>query len=144
MRPRDINRPSRASRRTRDVRPGDRVGANERYLVCEMINRGGTATVYRGLDRERGDEEVALKVIDSGEGARVRVPLSAVKREVKYATKLMMRDEMAGRDNAGVVRLLCVRARCLAALSRDFVSIGLTARGLNDDRSASQERCESR
>ena len=92
------------------VEPGDEIG-NGRYVVKEEINRGGTAVVYRGYDRAL-ETEVALKVMmvegvgaegGAGDGRRVRIPLEAVKREIKYATKI-------GKKSAGtrVVRLLNV------------------------------------
>jgi len=65
---------------------GARIG-NERYEVLDEINRGGTAIVYAGYDHTLR-QEVALKVIDTGNDAKVRVPLGAVKREIRYATKL--------------------------------------------------------
>ena len=39
---------------------GATVGKNARYEVTKLINRGGTALVYEGVDREPG-EQVALK-----------------------------------------------------------------------------------
>jgi serine/threonine protein kinase len=97
-------------RRMTAVEPGDEIG-NGRYVVKEEINRGGTAVVYRGYDRAL-ETEVALKVMmvegvgaegGARDGRRVRIPLEAVKREIKYATKI-------GKKSAGtrVVRLLNV------------------------------------
>ena len=94
-----------------DLRAGTRLGANGRYVVGEMINRGGTAVVYRGEDSESG-EAVALKCVDVSENASMRVPLRAVKREIKYSTRLM--DSTRGADTRSrtrVVRLLNVVRR---------------------------------
>ena len=35
-----------------ELRAGTRLGASGRYVVGELINRGGTAVVYRGTDEE--------------------------------------------------------------------------------------------
>ena len=83
-----------------ELASGATLGKNSRYEVRKLINRGGTALVYEGVDRETG-ERVALKCIDVGDGAKVKVPLAAVKREIKYATKLMA-------STSRVVRLLNV------------------------------------
>lgn len=94
-----------------ELRAGTRLGPNGRYVVGEMINRGGTAVVYRGEDAENG-EAVALKCVDVSENASMRVPLRAVKREIKYSTRLM--DSTRGSDarsRARVVRLLNVVRR---------------------------------
>jgi serine/threonine protein kinase len=79
---------------------GATVGKNARYEVRRLINRGGTALVYEGIDRDAG-VGVALKCIDVGATATVKVPLRAVKREIKYATRLMA-------STTRVVRLLDV------------------------------------
>ena len=98
-------------RKTAVVGPGDAIG-NGRYVVKEEINRGGTAIVYRGYDRVL-ETEVALKVMMvEGDGAdgvardrrTVRIPLEAVKREIKYATKIGKKRDAGTR----VVRLLNV------------------------------------
>lgn len=95
------------------MEPGDSLG-NGRYVVKEEINRGGTAIVYRGYDRVL-EMEVALKVMMVGKGGgvdgdiardrrMVRIPLEAVKREIKYATKIGKKKSAGTR----VVRLLNV------------------------------------
>ena len=84
------------------------VIGNGRYEVLEEINRGGTAIVFRGVDRELRCD-VALKVIDTGADAKVRVPLGAVKREIKYATKLTKLDtDNCDVKNHALCRLLNV------------------------------------
>ena len=35
-----------------ELRAGTRLGESGRYVVGELINRGGTAVVYRGTDEE--------------------------------------------------------------------------------------------
>lgn len=87
-------------RMSTEIARGTVVG-NGRYEVLEEINRGGTAIVYRGVDRALS-LDVALKVIDTGADAKVRVPLGAVKREIKYATKL------SDKQNNSLCRLMNV------------------------------------
>ena len=53
----------RILRRGGQVREGDMLGRG-RYLVLEMLGRGGFATVWRSLDKER-DMEVAIKILHS-------------------------------------------------------------------------------
>ncbi len=94
-----------------ELRAGTRLGESGRYVVGELINRGGTAVVYRGTDEETR-REVALKCVDVSENASMRVPLRAVIREIKYSTRLMdstRRADAAAR--ARVVRLLNVVRR---------------------------------
>jgi len=85
--------------------PGSTVGRG-RFVVGEEINRGGTAIVYEGYDNAL-KMRVALKVMDvSQSGGHVSVPLQAVKREIKYATKLS--QTRGGEEPNNIVRLLCV------------------------------------
>ena len=64
-----------------ELRAGTRLGESGRYVVGELINRGGTAVVYRGTDEETR-REVALKCVDVSENASMRVPLRAVKERL--------------------------------------------------------------
>lgn len=68
---------------------GMMVGKNVWYEVMKLINCGGMVLVYEGVDWEMG-EKVVLKCLDVGDGARVKVSLAAVKREIKYVMKLMV------------------------------------------------------
>ena len=87
--------------------PGTTVGQG-RFVVGHEINRGGTAIVYEGYDNAN-KMRVALKVMDvSQTGGQVNVPLQAVKREIRYATKLGLTQTGVGGEHANIVRLLCV------------------------------------
>lgn len=117
-------RSSSTSRRAaNELARGTALGMHGRYEIVEMINRGGTAVVYRGIDREKDGGEIALKCIDVSSDARVVVPLAAVKREIKYATRLMGGNG-SNAGVPGVVRLLCVetRARCALGVRVDSIA----------------------
>lgn len=107
---------------------GHAVG-NGRYTVGGEINRGGTAVVYEGFDNALG-MEVALKVrravtrpdarlvshtapsaprpqvMNVSPNGTIAVPLPAVKREIKYASKLGSR--VGAQSDMNIVRLLNV------------------------------------
>ena len=107
---------------------GHAVG-NGRYTVGGEINRGGTAVVYEGFDNALG-MKVALKVrravtrpdarlvshtapsaprpqvMNVSPNGTIAVPLPAVKREIKYASKLGSR--VGAQSDMNIVRLLNV------------------------------------
>jgi eukaryotic-like serine/threonine-protein kinase len=76
------------------LRAGDALG-DGRYLLLELLGRGGFASVFRALDRERG-EEVAIKVMHAEQAG------DPTRRERFFRGARVM----ATLDHAAVVRVL--------------------------------------
>lgn len=66
----EILRLKRALREGGELRAGDSLGG-DRYHLLRRIGRGGSASVWEALDREKG-ERVAIKVLHPGQGENAR------------------------------------------------------------------------
>ncbi len=69
------------------ARPGERWGAEGRYLIDRRLGRGGMGTVYSATDTLL-HREVALKVLDAGSGDGEAVQRARLLREARIAARI--------------------------------------------------------
>jgi serine/threonine-protein kinase len=110
--------------------PGDEL-CDGRYVVEELLGRGGFGIVYLVGDRELGGRRFALKTLPA-ELARSPRDLEDLKREVNYASE--MRHE-------GIVAVYdLVRAKPTSLIKMEYVNGPTFAEVLRDKKRVAVER----